>query len=466
MSNLNYILTMEKFKSKMLSKIGVLLSNNPDFKEMLSYLTKENNISVDKLTDSYFEYLPATKVYKSLMVNSEGSKDKYRIGQVWQDSTGDIDTIEKIEIFKNGSGGDIIGKKYGTLTEFKFDEDGNMIQDYLVKLLKDVESDEDKSEGKNKNRSSKYRVNDKYIFFWFDIENHIVYTTKMVNGQHEVISGDRKFDNNKVDYVVVLDLKKAIKNLSSKDLKKLRKERTDGAFLSSEDIKNMNIDRYKKIIIDKYSEISPSKGDYIEKFIDYNKILKRAMLNNPLLFIISSDFIYLEGYRNIIFTIMDKVDNDLPIEDSINDLRKKVIKILDSQFVKKIDLTFSSGGDIYGDLGVFSEYLEIWMRDFYPLISEINKIISDSVENYEFTSLHELEIFMGKFTQIESLSTSNRYSLKNLYNIIKDYEHRGFNSDRYRFSYRFDEFLDVDSEEYQSELIAYKAMLSLVKSIF
>lgn len=71
---MRYLLTLEKFKSNILTKVFKLVSNNHLFKNFLSNLLEEHGIKISDLKDEHFKYVPTNKISKYVEYEIEDYK--------------------------------------------------------------------------------------------------------------------------------------------------------------------------------------------------------------------------------------------------------------------------------------------------------------------------------------------------------------------------------------------------------
>lgn len=63
---MRYLLTLEKFKSNILSKVFKIANSDYNFKSFLNDLLEEHNIKISDLKDDHFKYIPANKIFKGI----------------------------------------------------------------------------------------------------------------------------------------------------------------------------------------------------------------------------------------------------------------------------------------------------------------------------------------------------------------------------------------------------------------
>lgn len=71
---MKYLLTLEKFKSNILTKVFKLVSSNHLFKNFLSNLLEEHGIKISDLKDEHFKYVPTNKISKYVEYEIEDYK--------------------------------------------------------------------------------------------------------------------------------------------------------------------------------------------------------------------------------------------------------------------------------------------------------------------------------------------------------------------------------------------------------
>jgi hypothetical protein len=75
---MKYLLTLEKFESRLLNKINSILSNSKQFYKDLQKVIRGNDILFSKLNDDMFEVVPANKFLNL--------SNDFKVGQVYVDS--------------------------------------------------------------------------------------------------------------------------------------------------------------------------------------------------------------------------------------------------------------------------------------------------------------------------------------------------------------------------------------------
>ena len=371
-NNRKYILTLEKFKSNILSKLYKATLHHSGLKKFLNQILENDGIQLSELTDEYFKYIPVSKVTKGkkeIEIKEEEYKivdenNEYIDGSIEEGDflVEDDGYVHKVESLRSSYGSGFIDlittdlmkiiitnihkffkipKKYSNdliLYDYNFHShslkvSGDQVWKYKSKgelkvdlfsnitplkgegiISSDIRSQFIRKYGlKQLIKYYKYdfEYKDSDIVFGFDLTNTIQYYSK---------GSDVKLQELKEssDYVIIFDMEKAIENLSNVEDK--RKDRETGKkgslhFMTRKEILKMNKDRLISKLASRYKISEESLSD-IKKYTDFEKILKKVFEKNPVL--VLSD-------RNMISDIKNMVRILLKLPEYVNKPSQKGI---------------------------------------------------------------------------------------------------------------------------------------------
>jgi hypothetical protein len=220
---------------------------------------------------------------------------------------------------------------------------------------------------------------------------------------------DKKIEKES-NFALVLDLTK-IEGISLKALRAERDERKKGAFLTDEEIKSKNIERYLDEVFKTEKIIS-----------DPNRVIKRLLIGNDILYFFNKIFIKDTMYsiKDLYYYAISEPNNQ---EAYIRDLRNSLFdynkKYNDLRFklennIKYLKKELSSGKEIGGE-HTNEDYLE-----YLNNLEELSKIIYNKLSEIKIENIYDIEGIYNKLIILENILHDRRNYFRRSLNFIKN----------------------------------------------
>lgn len=202
-------------------------------------------------------------------------------------------------------------------------------------------------------------------------------------------------------FAIILDLDKLKKSeyIKVKELRVIRKERKEGAFIKPEDVKKANLERYISLLIKKFDA---SKG-----LSEITKILPRALgFTNSITFImISINFSNLGSLIGYMYELLENTDDLDYYQRSILtrlDVIYKESQSKSSKVNSNIDAVrkLIQVGDTRNDRKSNSEYFEAYL--------ELGDFINKKISSFNIENIFDMELIIKKLNSIRELINSSR----------------------------------------------------------
>ena len=437
--NLKYLKLFEAFESSTLKKtLGYINKESKGkFIENLKSLCGKFDFPLDKLSDDIFQYKAfntALKIYKEV----DSSNNEIKLVKFWFSKEGDfVNTtvvtgeikstntsfdrnVDAYNVVREISHRDLDSLPEGSIILFKRYRGEDGIVSYLYKpegegrdyyLLQDEYSGSYPERNRDWEEISNYswcidNSDDYFTMTLIDPINKNTGDTDVYN--HNIVIDDngriknsciKREELSNADFALILDIDK----LKSKDYEKVSKKVSNrvitksGAFLTDDEIKKTNLDRYINAIILKEFDIKK-----------VSSIVKRIVGYNSILFLLSDNNSVIEYLCDEYFNLL-RNDNDYSkdrLEKYIKEKMKKSFndRSLVENNIKKLKEFYTKSGD--EDLVKLLEDLEV-----------LSKLIYDRFFTNDLESIYDLEVLNSK------LETLNNYmsSSKNGFERIKQY---------------------------------------------
>jgi hypothetical protein len=222
-------------------------------------------------------------------------------------------------------------------------------------------------------------------------------------------SYDKKIEK-KSNFALVLDLTK-LPGISLKNIKRERVERKQGAFLTDEQIKSENIERYLLEIFKTEKVIS-----------DPNRVIKRLLIGNNILYFFNKIFIKDTMYSIkdlYYYAISEPNDQETYIQDLRNYLFEYNKKYNSLRFklesnIKYLKKELSSGKEIGGEHSN-EDYLE-----YLNNLEELSKIIYNKLSEIKIENIYDIEGIYNKLIILENILNDRRNHFRKSLNFIRD----------------------------------------------
>ena len=283
------------------------------------------------------------------------------------------------------------------------------------------------------------------IKFWFDKDGNFVTVTGcdgQIRNQNQSYDKDKPIPeekaytwNNLIDlrwmsmnnardmdvrlknahFAIILNLKKMKESDYEKvsSLKALRKQRKEGAFIQSADVKNANLERYISLLIKKFDA---NKG-----LSETPKILPRALgFTNSITFIIRGiNFYNIDSLVSYIYNIIkDPNDSDYYQRNAMSSLEDiyNNFSLRSTQINQNIDSTWK-----LIDKGTSNKEVDKKISQYFEKYLELGEFIIKKVNSTKIETIYDIEVMMKKFQSIKNFVESTRIqSLRNL-RYLSDY---------------------------------------------
>jgi hypothetical protein len=222
-------------------------------------------------------------------------------------------------------------------------------------------------------------------------------------------SYDKKIEKES-NFALVLDLTK-LQGISLKDLRAERVERKQGAFLTDEQIKSENIERY-------FNEIFKT-----EKIIsDPNRVIKRLLIGKDILFFyrrlyMKETMANIKDYYYYAISSTETNDQEAYIAELRRDLfsfnkkyNKKKISVLDT--IKYLKEELSSDKEIGGNHSneTYLEYLNN--------LEELSEIIYNKLSEIKVENIYDIEGVYNKLNILDMILNDNKNHFRRSLNFI------------------------------------------------
>lgn len=226
-------------------------------------------------------------------------------------------------------------------------------------------------------------------------DNRIVALTKIRKSVKEEIKD--------AHFALVLDIAKLSKSgfKTKSDIKSSREEIKKGAFLTDDEIKKQNIERY-------VDTISKSM-DIVSDISNLNKVVNRLVQYKYALFSIMGG-----GRITIIESVIDNYyyllssENESEKKSAIESIERNIERISD----RMKDKSLPNNIDI-----LFNELKNNEKESHLNLLNRLMEIsgnIYNKIKSYDIKTIEDLEVVYQKMTSIRSLFSSRRYKSQNL----------------------------------------------------
>lgn len=203
-------------------------------------------------------------------------------------------------------------------------------------------------------------------------------------------------------FALVLDIAKLSKSgfKTKSDIKSSREEIKKGAFLTDDEIKKQNIERY-------VDTISKSM-DIVSDISNLNKVVNRLVQYRYALFSIMG------GGINIIESIIDNYyyllssENESEKKSAIENIERNIERISDRMKNKSLQ---NNIGILFNELkkNEKESHLNLLNR-----LMETSGNIYNKIKSYDIKTIEDLEVVYQKMTSIRSLFSTRRYKSQNL----------------------------------------------------
>jgi hypothetical protein len=222
-------------------------------------------------------------------------------------------------------------------------------------------------------------------------------------------SYDKKIEKES-NFALVLDLTK-LEGISLKDIRVERDERKKGAFLTDEEIKSKNIERYLDEVFKTEKIIS-----------DPNRVIKILLIGNNILYFFNKIFIKDTMYSIkdlYYFAISEPNNQEAYIQDlrnSLFDYNKKYnnLKFKLENNIKYLKKELSSGKEIGGE-HTNEDYLE-----YLNNLEELSKIIYNKLSEIKIENIYDIEGIYNKLIILENILHDMRNYFRRSLNFIKN----------------------------------------------
>ena len=241
-------------------------------------------------------------------------------------------------------------------------------------------------------------------------EKNLYFNLKLnINGNDISTSYSNKIEKES-NFALVLDLTK-LQEISLKNLRSERVERKQGAFLTDEEIKSKNIERY-------FNEIFKT-----EKIIsDPNRVIKRLLIGKDILFFYRS-----LNIRNIIDDIKDTYYRAISTTDNqhqesyINHLRSDLFEFNKKYNKKKISVLDSIKylkGELSSDKEIGGKYSNETYLEYLNNLEELSEIIYNKFSEIKVENIYDIEGVYNKIYILDMILNDRKNHFRSSLNFI------------------------------------------------
>jgi hypothetical protein len=447
---MRFIKLFEAFESEKLSKTLRFITDTSQFKNILRMIGDKLDFPISLFEDSMFEYLPYYQAVKKNAVKKnvevkldEFGKSKIQLIKFWftkdggfigiTGNDGSPAKLEKSMSFSRNLDDYEIGERL-TLRELLKLNSGDKV------LFRPTDYDEPVvgvvwSEG-----SSVFILQDSYSgttpskIGWKDREKIAKYSWIISResdfGQINILSPKNKeadkisnrrmdlydwslgveYDLNDADFAIILDLNKVEGLKSLSNIRSERDIRKSGAFMSDDEIRNLNLDKY-------FSKLA-GRFDFENSFGSLSSVINRSLGQNYALFFIVKRH-NLSELEDLISLLYDMIR--YPSEHSKNDILEKIKNLYygglkNKQMMKIVDMAKK-------DSDFTEKHLEI-----LDSILEISQKLSQKISSQKIENISDIEVLMEKIYLLQRFLEGSRLPDINRFRSISRQLETGVNS--------------------------------------
>lgn len=272
---------------------------------------------------------------------------------------------------------------------------------------------------------------------YYDFNGILSYDLMCIDWRSEVES-----KLNGAHFALILDYSKLSNSKFNRrsDIKVKREEDKKGVFLTNDEIKNMNIDRYMSKIVDNFDT---------SKLSSISKILPRALgWSNSIIFLDGGiNFSTLETVINLLYEILDGNGDKDKLKRTLYDINKKTLSY-NLVINEKLKLTYESFSKYDGQ-----ESRDIFSKRYtmFKNYIELGSVLNNKLKKLSTETISDMEISFSKIKSLRIIAIDRLTYLRSLryiseYLRSKDKGYNVFNEVMDIPEYRIDKIIkDIES---------------------